>query len=276
MPPMRAIEEAASAAGEAAEHASRSGILPGKLAAAVDWLGEIAARVKGGTGAEVERATASPGAALAEHAAPIRGADRSTEAFIGSGDLTLTTDGAKAASFQITDGMRGLVPKLSEVAPGYLRSALPSAEGLAMMRDAGLKTVVVLRHSIGDVEAEQRLAQGLGLNFVHIATNGETPLTRGQVGQFRDVIDNAALSPVLWHCVHGKERTGAFTALFRMIREGKSNEAAIQEAVDNGFRAHEPQFQPLLRSLRAFPKFLDEPPPRKLNEFESGLNLPNK
>lgn len=90
--------------------------------------------------------------------------------------------------FQITDAMRDSVENLREVAPGFMRSGLPTEEGLTLMKEAGLKSVVVLRHSEGDVAFERQIAERLGLNFEHIRTNGEIPLTRHQAEQFFAVV----------------------------------------------------------------------------------------
>ena len=96
------------------------------------------------------------------------------------------------------------------------------------MKEGGLNTVVVLRHSPADVAAEKAIVEGLGMRFVHIKTNGETPLTPEMVNQFNKVLDDPESGNILWHCVHGRERTGAFTALSRMREQGWSNEAAVK------------------------------------------------
>ena len=120
-----------------------------------------------------------------------------------------------------------------EVAPGVYRSAQPDAVTLRAAREQGLRTVVVLRTK---VPAEERsTASELGLDLVHVPMDGSKMPTIEEVDRALAVILEPAKRPVLVHCAHGEERTGAVMAAYRVVVEGWDPADAEAEAVGLGF-----------------------------------------
>lgn len=125
------------------------------------------------------------------------------------------------------------VPNLHMVNSNLYRSAQPSAAGMANLQELGIKTVVNLRsfHSdageIGD----------LPLDAVHIRMKSWHPEREDVVSLLKIAMDTNR-TPVLVHCQHGADRTGAMSAAYRMAVENWSGEEAIQEMTRGGYNFH--------------------------------------
>ena len=127
------------------------------------------------------------------------------------------------------------VTNLYRVTPRLYRSAQPDAEGFKYLAERiGVKTVVSLREFHDDA----RPAAGLPLtlrrvpiNTWHIGDDGGAKLASA----LRFIRKAEARGPVLLHCQHGSDRTGAVIALYRILYQGVSKEAAIDEMQNGGF-----------------------------------------
>jgi protein tyrosine phosphatase (PTP) superfamily phosphohydrolase (DUF442 family) len=129
------------------------------------------------------------------------------------------------------------VANLYRVTPTLYRSAQPTQEGFAALTSRlGVRTVISLRHFHPDRPA----ANGLGLRLVSI------PIDTWDIDQSRDKLVRALRAvrseskngTVLVHCEHGADRTGLIIALYRVLYEGWSKEAAIKEMQDGGYGFH--------------------------------------
>lgn len=119
------------------------------------------------------------------------------------------------------------------VAPGIFRSAQPDAAALRSARELGVKTVVVLRSGVPG--PERRAADELGLELVHVPMDGMQMPTLAEVDRALRAILDPAQRPVLVHCAHGEERTGAVIAAYRVVVDGWEPAKAEQEALEHGF-----------------------------------------
>jgi protein tyrosine phosphatase (PTP) superfamily phosphohydrolase (DUF442 family) len=125
------------------------------------------------------------------------------------------------------------LPNLHRVSPDLYRCARPGSTGYASARALGIRTVIDLRDG-----AEQKpREETAGLEVVHIPVETHEP-TYDEARAFFDVVDKAEGTPVLLHCYHGADRTGAFTALYRINREGWDPEDAIGEMTGGDFHFH--------------------------------------
>jgi protein tyrosine phosphatase (PTP) superfamily phosphohydrolase (DUF442 family) len=116
------------------------------------------------------------------------------------------------------------------VSPGFYRSAQPSNEGYAQLRDLGVKTILTLK-SNGD--QEKRDAGAYGLAVENVPMSGFAAPTFEQMDQALDIIATAR-RPLLVHCQYGKDRTGFVVASYRVTVEKKDVDASVQEAYDYG------------------------------------------
>jgi tyrosine-protein phosphatase SIW14 len=65
--------------------------------------------------------------------------------------------------------------------------------------------------------------------------DGAVPAEEG-VRKFLEIMDNPAHYPVLIHCFAGIHRTGAFSAIYRMEYDHWTNQQAIAELRNNGYK----------------------------------------
>ena len=126
------------------------------------------------------------------------------------------------------------VPKFFKVSDALYRSAQPTAAGMRDLKARGIVTVVNLRsfHSDRDEIGDT------GLAYEHITMKAWHP-ERKEAVRFLQIVTDPKRTPVLVHCQHGADRTGAMTALYRIAVQGWSKEEAVREMTTGGFGFHE-------------------------------------
>lgn len=131
---------------------------------------------------------------------------------------------------------------LFEVTPVLYRSAQPSREGLAVL-EAGrplrpdgraVKTVLSLRAFHDDPKGD---AIPASIRHEQIRFKTWHPENEDVV-KFLRIATSPALQPVLVHCQHGSDRTGTMIAVYRIIVQGWSREAATLEMTQGGYGFH--------------------------------------
>jgi protein tyrosine/serine phosphatase len=120
------------------------------------------------------------------------------------------------------------------------RGARPRPSAYAKLVQLGIRTIVnleepeyaerekaVIEELNGDLKREQRINFiSFPIGQIEIAATG-VPHARLQ-DLFQQI--KKAQKPIFLHCYHGKDRTGAIVALYRMLRQEKSYEEATDEA----------------------------------------------
>lgn len=124
------------------------------------------------------------------------------------------------------------VRNLYRVAPGIYRSAQPDREEFRLLSAAGLKSVLNLRAHHSDREKINALPVQLF----------ELPMNAGSLTP-RDlfmalVLLRDAPKPVLIHCWHGSDRTGAVVAAWRIVFQKQDVETALKELMDPRYGHH--------------------------------------
>ena len=104
------------------------------------------------------------------------------------------------------------------------------------MEDLGIKSVINFRR----VKDHGKKARGSSLSLYHYPLKA-SELTQEELLEALRIIQNAE-KPVLIHCWHGSDRTGAVAAASRMLFENWSSERAITELRTKGFGHHEKRF----------------------------------
>lgn len=140
------------------------------------------------------------------------------------------------------------LPNLHRVSPQLYRCALPKMDGYEAARDMGIQTVVNLRPG-----KSAKTPAGQIPNYINIPVDTSAP-TYEQARQFFKVVDVPKNQPVLLHCYHGADRTGAFTALYRINRQGWSKDEAIREMTGGGYDFHT-MWKSLIDWVRNAPEF---------------------
>ena len=124
------------------------------------------------------------------------------------------------------------VRNLYRVAPGIYRSAQPDGEEFRTLHRAGLKSVLNLRAHHSDREK----IGDLPLNLCELPMNAGS-LTRKDLFMALVILRDVP-KPVLIHCWHGSDRTGAVVAAFRIVFQNQTVESALNELKDRRYGHH--------------------------------------
>lgn len=125
------------------------------------------------------------------------------------------------------------IPRLAKLSDNLYRGGLPTQEGFETLRKLGVRTIVDL-HGFNKREDYARAVESGGFRYI-LMPLAEEPPSPAQVGEFISIIDDSAGQPVFVHCKRGKVRTGVMLALYRIIRQGWSNEDAFNEMLCFGY-----------------------------------------
>jgi protein tyrosine phosphatase (PTP) superfamily phosphohydrolase (DUF442 family) len=119
------------------------------------------------------------------------------------------------------------------VSADLYRCEQPGLADIADLKALGVRTVLNLRKHHTD--PKEFGAAGLTLldNPIDAGDVTEEYLV-ATLRQFRD-----APKPVIVHCWHGSDRTGVFVAAYRIVFEGWTREAALDEFRHGGYGFHE-------------------------------------
>lgn len=151
-----------------------------------------------------------------------------------SASTTTNTDAARPGNWAAPVSLDG-VPNLHRVAPTIYRSAQPEAAGFAnLAKSLGVKTVISLRH----FHSDRSLAKGQSLELIRVPMNTWDIDDTEVIRALRNLRTASKKGPVLLHCQHGADRTGLITALYRVLYEGWTKAAALDEMRQGKFGYH--------------------------------------
>jgi protein tyrosine phosphatase (PTP) superfamily phosphohydrolase (DUF442 family) len=116
-----------------------------------------------------------------------------------------------------------------QVTPEFCTGGQPRVEHYAMLKSKGVKAVLNLRQpSEHRADEEKGLVEGLGMKYFNIPVVYATP-TDAQADEFLKITDDPANRPMFVHCT-AAIRVGGFWLIRRVVRDGMSWEAALEEA----------------------------------------------
>ena len=129
------------------------------------------------------------------------------------------------------------VPNLFQITPHLYRSAQPDATGFRNIAGLGIRSVISMRQTVSD--ALMATGTGLAVYRVPMKSRHVAEKNGAKVVQvMRDLRYGLTQGPVLVHCHHGADRTGLIAALWRILYQGWSRQAAIDELIEGGYGFH--------------------------------------
>lgn len=148
------------------------------------------------------------------------------------------------------------LPNLFRVDAGLYRAAQPTSDGFVTLSampalangDRPIHTVLSLR-ALDDDGPLLPARSDLHLEQIRIFT---WHIEDSEVLTFLRIVTTPAMQPVLVHCQHGADRTGLMVAIYRIVVQGWSKQAALDEMVDGGYGYH-----PIWWNLRHYIRDLD-------------------
>src|SRR5205085_812711 len=99
----------------------------------------------------------------------------------------------------------------------------------------GIRTVISLRA----FHSDEPLATGLPLRLYRFEMHTWHIEREDVVGALHTLRITMDQGPTLVHCEHGADRTGLISALYRILYQGWSREAALAELHGRGFGFHD-------------------------------------
>lgn len=113
------------------------------------------------------------------------------------------------------------------------RSAQPDKDAFADIEKMGIRSVLNLR----ELHSDDDEAKGRPQKLYRVPMEAGS-ITREQVVAALRILKDCE-KPVLVHCWHGSDRTGTVCAMYRIVFQGWSKEAAIDELRNGGYGFHE-------------------------------------
>lgn len=127
------------------------------------------------------------------------------------------------------------IDNFGRVNANYFRGAQPKGTDFADLARLGVKMVIDLAQE-GDVN-EAANAEREGMRFVRIPmTTTDTP-SPATIETFLALVNDPANQPVYVHCIGGRHRTGAMTAVYRMTQDKWPADRAFSEMKQYKFGA---------------------------------------
>jgi protein tyrosine/serine phosphatase len=129
------------------------------------------------------------------------------------------------------------IENFGQINEQYYRGAQPKGSDYANLAALGVKTVIDLTRD-GE-EAEEQLANQVGMKFFRIPLTTTAAPGTAAVDRFLSLVNNPEHQPVYVHCQGGRHRTGIMTALYRLTHDGWTADRAFAEMrqyeFDKGF-----------------------------------------
>ncbi|MDC8758802.1 dual specificity protein phosphatase family protein [Janthinobacterium fluminis] len=123
---------------------------------------------------------------------------------------------------------------LYSVTPTFYRSAKLEPADVARLQALGVKTVVSLRA----FHSDEVLLADSGIKTVQIPIYTWKIRDEQVVQALRAIRSAERDGAVLLHCLHGADRTGLVTAMYRIIYQQRSKEQAVDELKHGGYGYH--------------------------------------
>ena len=121
---------------------------------------------------------------------------------------------------------------LYKIDSGVYRSEQPSHEDFKALEKYGIGEVLNLRNRHSDDDE----AAGTNVKLHRVKTKAHS-INEEQLIEALRIIKNRK-APIVIHCHHGSDRTGAVCALYRVVFQNVSKEDAIHEMTEGGFGFH--------------------------------------
>jgi protein tyrosine/serine phosphatase len=120
------------------------------------------------------------------------------------------------------------------IAPGFYRSAQLTKDDIATIQSLGVKTVVSLRR----FHRDDALLKNSGISIKRIGINTWSVGDKHVIAALKAIRAAEKQGTVLLHCQHGADRTGLVSAMYRIVYQGWSKEAALEELMKGGYGYH--------------------------------------
>lgn len=109
----------------------------------------------------------------------------------------------------------------------FYRGAQPKERDYADLAAMGVKTIIDLQRN--GPEGERSLVEAQEMKFYRIPMSDSNQPSAEQAELFLKIVNDPANQPVFVHCLGGRHRTGAMSAIYRITHDGWSADQAYLE-----------------------------------------------
>ncbi|OAT45790.1 protein tyrosine/serine phosphatase [Proteus hauseri ATCC 700826] len=130
-----------------------------------------------------------------------------------------------------------------QVSAQVYRSGQPTHGEMKWLELQGIKTIINLRQYHSDNDD----VEGTQLKIFQVRMNANNITNSDVIEVLRKI--NSTSEPVLVHCWHGSDRTGAIIAMYRLVFEDWTKEQAIAELRKKEYGYHETFFPNIIQYI---------------------------
>jgi protein tyrosine/serine phosphatase len=127
------------------------------------------------------------------------------------------------------------IPQFYQVDERLYRGGRPNQDGIYMLREKGIKTVITLQGPSSARSSEAQLVKTLGMDFVTIPMSVDEVPADEDILLFMNYVLDPEKQPIFVHCASGRDRTGVLVAVYRVLVYGWGPKEAYDEAKRYGF-----------------------------------------
>jgi uncharacterized protein (TIGR01244 family) len=138
------------------------------------------------------------------------------------------------------------IDNFAQVDDALYRGAQPSEDGVETLRQQGVRTIINLRDDPNP--AEPAWAERAGITYIAIPSKA-TKVEPAKVAEFLQDVEHAP-RPVFIHCRQGRDRTGLDVAVYRIVYQGWTRDAALKDLYDHGY--HWAVFPGIAKYVKSF------------------------
>ena len=143
---------------------------------------------------------------------------------------------------RITERGKDIIPNLHQVNSRIYRGGRPGQEGIAKLKQMGIKTIVNLEAELfeqepGEVKKERDWAEKADIRLEHIPMHPIGVPKKQEVEKALVVLTDPVNHPIFIHCDRGSDRTGIVIAAYRIWFEGWTLEQGYEEMKKYGHRS---------------------------------------
>lgn len=136
----------------------------------------------------------------------------------------------------LSQSIFALIPNQQTISPDIIRGGRPSKSDLDQLRSSGYKTIINFENIAQVVSVEKAYAEKLGFKFISQSMDPWAMPTDAQINEILNVMSDPKNFPIFIHCQHGRDRTGLVSAIYRVLNQKWTPQAAHDEMLVLGFR----------------------------------------
>lgn len=129
-----------------------------------------------------------------------------------------------------------VIPNEQQISETIKRGGRPEMSDILSLRQQGYKTIINLENDRGPVEREKQYAESLGFQYISNPMSAFEKPDDAAIDALLEVMQNPENQPIFIHCLHGRDRTGLVSGLYRVFVDNWTADAAYDEMLNLGFR----------------------------------------